>query len=293
MDVSIVIVNFNTAKLLYDCITSIRDKTTGINYEIIIVDNASTDESVQLVRSFFPEIHLVVNKENIGYGKANNQGASIAQGEYLFLLNTDTLLINNAIKILFDFMEEESSQDIGACGGNLYKIDHRPNFSYSLYFPTLLSIFCYRGHIQFLMMNENFNNSGKIKDVAIIIGADLFVRKNIFNELDGFDPSIFLYIEDGELLYRIKRMKYRVVSNPNAKIIHLQGASSSKITKLKMEIDSYIIYFKKHHNPLTVKIYILIELFFISLRLITAILAFKKERCLVYSSLIREILRNN
>lgn len=293
MDVSIIIVNYNTQKLLRECISSIIDKTNNLNYEIIVVDNASSDDSISMIRSYFPQVRLIESEENLGFGRANNKGAEVANGKYLFLLNTDTLLINNAIKIFFDLMEEESSQNIGACGGNLFKIDQSPNFSYSLYFPSLFSIFCYRGHIPFLMNNENFNKSGKIKDVAIIIGADLFIRKKIFNEIKGFDPSIFMYIEDGELLYRIKKMKYRIVSNPEAKIIHLQGASSSNIKKLKMEISSYVVYFKKHHNLRTVYIYLLMELFFTSLKFFISILSFKKEKSLDYFSVIKNILHKN
>lgn len=290
MDVSVIIVNYNTCQLLKQCLSSLIEKTLGLKYEVIVVDNASSDDSVQLVQRFFPEVIFIKNKENIGFGRANNQGAVLAKGKYLFILNTDTLLINNAIKILFDFMEEEDNQNIGACGGNLFKIDNSPNFSYSLNFPSLLSIFCYRGHIPFFINNESFNKTGEIKDVAIIIGADLFIREKIFNEIKGFDPSIFMYIEDGELLYRLKKMNSRVVSNPDAKIMHLQGSSSSTFAKLKMEISSYIIYFRKHHNIFTVVIYILMELSFISIKFLFSILSLRKEKSVEYFYVIMHIL---
>lgn len=290
MDVSIIIVNYNTSELLKGCLTSLINKTTDLEYEIIVVDNASKDNSLEMIYKYFPQVKLIESKENLGFGMANNRGAEIANGKYLFLLNTDTILINNAIKIFLDFMEEENSRNIAACGGNLFKIDNSPNFSYSLHFPSIFSVICYKGHIPFLLNNENFNKSGKTKDVAIIIGADLFIRKIIFNELKGFDTSFFMYVEDGELLYRIKKMKYRVVSNPKAEIIHLQGASSSNIFKLKMEIASYIIYFRKHYGDNTVAIYKAVEFLFSFLKLIISLLSLNKKRSIDYFSVIKYIV---
>jgi GT2 family glycosyltransferase len=293
MDVSIVIVNYNTSKLLFDCISSIRGKTKDLEYEIIVVDNSSSDDSCDKIRSFFPEVNLIENKANLGFGRANNQGAEIAKGQYLFLLNTDTILLNNAIRILFDFMEKEESQDIAACGGNLFCSDNAPNFSYSRYFPSLYSIFCYRAHLTFLLNNESFNKTGKIKDVAIIIGADLFLRKKVFDELKGFDPSMFMYVEDGELQFRINKMNYRIVSNPQAEIMHLQGTSSSKTEKLRMEISSYVLYFGKHHKSYKLRIYKVIELFFASLRSLILFMTFRKKESIEYLSVIKYILNLN
>jgi GT2 family glycosyltransferase len=283
-------VNYNTSKLLYECISSIIDKTKIINYEIIIVDNASSDDSVKLVKHFFPLVKIIASKENLGFGKGNNLGAEFANGKYLFLLNTDTLLINNAIKVLFDFMEEESSQNIAACGGNLFRKDLSPNYSYSLNFPSLYSIFIYRMHISFLSNKEYFNKSDITKEVAFIIGADLFIRKRIFVEINGFDPLFFMYVEDTELLYRIHKMKYKIVSNPNAKIIHLQGASSTTFFKLKNEIDSYFIYFSKHFNLYTVKVYKLIEILSSLVKLTIALLTFKLSKFSDHHKIIKYIL---
>jgi len=290
MDVSIIVVNYNTSELLKECIVSVINKTMNLNYEIIVVDNASLDDSVLMVRSCFPQVILIESKENLGFGRANNKGAEVSSGKYLFLLNTDTLLINNAIKILFDFMEKASNMNVGACGGNLFKADLTPNYSYSLYFPSLFRLFCYRAHFTCLLNDEHFNKSGAIKDVAFIIGADLFVRKYIYDGLNGFDPSFFMYVEDTELSYRIKNKKYRVVSNPDANIIHLQGASSSTIYKYKNEIDSYIIYFKKYFSAYNLKLYLHIELFFVVLKLIVYAMSNNKAASSDCLSLIKFII---
>ena len=156
MDVSIIIVNYNTADLIVDCIESINRYTKDISFEIIVVDNNSSDKSCSVLEEKFNNIILIKSKDNLGFGRANNLGALTAKGKYLLLLNSDILLIDNSIKKFFDFMEEQPNE-VAACGGNLYYPDMRPNFSYSLYYPSLWSILCYRLHLSFLLNNENFN----------------------------------------------------------------------------------------------------------------------------------------
>ena len=290
MDVSVIIVNYNTSVLLDNCISSLLEKTKGINFEIIVVDNASSDNSLSMMKQKYSLIKLIESKENLGFGKANNLGSKYANGKYLFLLNTDTLLINNAIKILFDYMEIGSNINIAACGGNLYNQDLTPNFSYSINFPSLKSVFSYRSRLPFLQNNEYFNATDEVKDVSIVIGADFFVRKNIYDKIGGFDPSFFMYVEDGELCYRIKKLNYRIVSVPLAKIIHLQGKSSSNSFKLQMEFTGYLIYFKKHFSSLTLKMYKLIEVFFAFLRMIFFTVTINKSKIKDYFNLIKFII---
>lgn len=292
MEVSVIIVNYNTAYLLDNCISSLEEKITGLNFEIIVVDNASSDDSVDLMKKKYPLVKLIESKANLGFGRANNLGASFATGKYLFLLNTDTLMINNAIKVLFDFMELETSKSIGACGGNLFHENLEPNFSYSLVFPSLKGIFAYRSRLSFLQNNEYFNNTNKVKDVCIIIGADLFIRKQVFDNLGGFDSTFFMYVEDGELCYRIKKNNFKIVSVPDAKIIHLQGKSSSNVFKLKMEFTGYLIYFRKHFSNLTVFFYKIIELLFGFLRMIFFILTLNKAKASDYFSFNKFIIKS-
>jgi GT2 family glycosyltransferase len=287
MDVSIIIVNYNTSLLLRNCINSIIHFTSDIKFEIIVVDNSSKDDSCKMIRELFPSVTLFVSKTNLGFGRANNKGVELARGKYLLLLNSDTILFNNAIKFFFDFMEQDNNHEIGVCGGNLLKSDMSPNFSYSLYYPSLFSILCYRSHFTFLLNNESFNATNKIKDVAIIIGADLFMRRDLFNEINGFDPKFFMYVEDGDLLYRIKKKNYRIVSNPNVEIIHLQGASSNTIFKYKMEITSYLIYFKKHSNKVTLYMYKIIEFIFLVLKFIISLVLMKKKMAIDYYNLLK------
>lgn len=117
MDVSVIIVNFNTKELTRNCLKSVFEKTKGINFEVIVSDNGSTDGSIQMIKSEFPEVILIENNANLGFGAANNRALKIARGKYVFYLNSDTLLLNNAVKIFFDYWEtSEDKEKLGALG---------------------------------------------------------------------------------------------------------------------------------------------------------------------------------
>lgn len=226
-DVSIIIVNYNTLEKTKDCIYSIIEKTSGVSFEIIVVDNASKDGS----QNFFcrdERIRYIYNEENLGFGKANNVGIINARGRNIFFLNSDTVLCNNAVKILSDFLDNR--EDAGACGGNLFDIMKNPTHSYKKDFYSvwteinnLLHYIPARIHKD---INEQFNFSGRPMAVAYITGADLMVPKKILDEVGCFNPRFFMYFEEEELCYRISKAGYKIYSNPEAEIIHLEGGST-------------------------------------------------------------------
>lgn len=259
MDVSIIIVNYKTPNLVIDCLKSIKDFTYNINYEAIVIDNDSGDGSLNKIAEAHPWARYIQSESNLGFGRANNLGAKHASGKYLFFLNSDTQLMNNAVKILHNFMEENQNK-VGACGANLYHADGSPNFSYTLYLPSLFSHVLYRSYLIKYYSNDNFNHSSINKKVAQVIGAHLMMTRTLFEEIGGFDSKYFMYVEDTDIQTTITRMGYEVYSVPEAKILHLQGASSLSYMKLKWEIDSYRIYFKKFHGKNTLKVYNGIEL---------------------------------
>ena len=161
MDVSIIIVNYNTEKLVIDCINSIINKTTNINYEIIVVDNNSDNGSFNKIIDTFPissyintnclDIKFIRNEQNIGFGLANNEGFKQAKGEYLFCLNPDTIIVNNAIKILYDFMENNT--ECGACGGNLYDLNMKYVHSFG-YGDDIKSLLLRKSFLKFFFLRE-------------------------------------------------------------------------------------------------------------------------------------------
>jgi len=249
IDVSVIIVNYNTKDLTIQAINSVIEKTEDVSYEIIVVDNASQDDSVEVLKNEFADkIILVESKENLGFGKGNNLGMQYANGENLFLLNPDTMLINNAIKDLHHFLKD--NLNVAICGGNLYNKDLTPNHSFSLKLPHEQSKNAFLQAIAtisklFKRKRKDFNFTENPIEVGYITGADLMIRRDIALQLNGFDDEFFMYSEECELCFRAKKLDYKVYSVPWAKIIHLEGASSTKKSALKLSAYGDYLYFEK------------------------------------------------
>lgn len=292
MDVSIIIVNYNTKKLLIDCIESIIEKTFDINYEIIVVDNNSPESPKNDLLRLFPNLIYYQSLSNVGFGNANNLGVTISTGKYLLFLNSDTLLINNAVKIFFDFWQNNSDMGIGALGGNLFHDNLSPNFSYAAHFPSLKAIIYYRARFYKFFNLDFFNDTGVIKKVAFVIGADLFITKDLFINVGGFDPKIFMYNEDCDLQYQLSKYNLNIFNLPDAKIIHKQGSSSTSKQKLIMEVTSYNYFFNKNFNRTTSFFYLIIELIFSFIFFVFGIVLFKKRLINNYSNLFIYIIKS-
>jgi GT2 family glycosyltransferase len=259
MSVSIIIVNYNTVVLLCNAINSIIEKTKDVKYEIIVVDNNSADNSENIVsQKYGDRVTYIKLQENIGFGRANNEGAKYAKGKYLFLLNPDTILLNNAVKFLADFLEENINA--GICGGNLFDNKGQAAHSYSMFLPSIMwelnIMFSYRLQKLVYGKNAQFNNTNKANKVGYITGADLMIRADLFNYLNGFDPNFFMYFEETELTYRVRKAGYKIYCIPQAKIIHLEGeAFAGKWEKrIKLTLESRRKYYKKTHKKITIKL---------------------------------------
>lgn len=246
MDVSIIIVNYNTKQLLADCLATVFEKTKDVAYEVIVVDNASTDGSEEYITKRFPNIKWVNSGENLGFGRANNLGAKHASGKYLFLLNSDTLLLNNAIRIFFDYAESHKHEKIGALGCWLLDKNERLNNSFG-FFP------CAKNEITHLLgkiQPHTPKDTTIEKYVDFITGADLFIEKRLFDEMDGFDNNIFMYFEETDLQYRIAQRGLLRKIIPGPRIIHLEGGSFEKnglsFKRFLMSQTSYNYYLRKH-----------------------------------------------
>lgn len=249
MDVSIIIVSYNTKDHLQRCLSSIYEKTSRITFEVLVIDNASTDGSCAMVRANFPAVILVANETNLGFGKANNLGAHKARGNYLFFLNSDTILLNNAAYFLCNFLYIHP--EIAICGGNLYTEDLKPAISFSQSMPGLYTDIDYFFGRFFSRLkygrNLNFNFTNKdIRVNGYISGADLMINRQVFLKNKGFDPDFFLYFEETELTHRIRKGGYAVYSIPKARIIHLEGASETTKKSTAMNtFKSKMIYYRK------------------------------------------------
>lgn len=248
MQVSIIIVNYNTLELTKNTISSILSETKKIKYEIILVDNNSQDGSVEFFSNDYykKKIKFIKNNENLGFGKANNIGINIAKGKYLFLLNSDTLLLNNVVKILYKFMEKNPK--IGISGGNIYDVNRLPAHSYSKFPDYKFDLYeIYKKlYLKFFKKRLDFNYSDIPKKVGYITGADMFIRKELVDKIGNFDPEFFMYFEETELTWRAKKIGYEIYSVPEAKIIHLEGKSFVfKETRFRMMCQSKYIFLTK------------------------------------------------
>lgn len=248
MDVSIIIVNYNTYNLVIDCIDSIYKNTSNVEFEIIVVDNDSPDRKIENLPQRFSSVKLIINHTNSGFGAANNLGAQAATGEYLFFLNPDTVLYNNAIYILHNFML--NNHGTGACGGNLLTKDYLPNTSYSNFMPGFIheiDFFLFNVLSKIVYNGENFNHSGKNKPVGgFVSGADLMIKADLFSRLKGFDEDFFMYYEETELIYRIRKLNFEIFSVPQAKIVHYEGGSEGiKEKTFERMKNSELLYYNK------------------------------------------------
>lgn len=258
MNVSIIIVNYNTKQLLTNCINSINKYTINISFEIIIVDNASTDGSQKYIQSNFPQVKLIKSNENLGFGKANNLGAQYAQGEFLFFLNSDTVLIENSVSQLFSFMmENEIKLNIGVLGAILVD-ENLENNGYGNSFPT-----CKKenrknwNRIPFLkafVSNpsvKTYDFENEYFEIDYVIGADMFLRKTLFDTMEGFCKNFFMYYEESDLQKRIKDLGFKQYILTKTKIIHLEEGSGKAIKnysnkKRIITHQSKIIYLKRN-----------------------------------------------
>jgi len=227
MDVSIIIVNYKTSKLIINAINSLIKFSEGFSFEIIIVDNNSNDGSIEsLHRNFGEKIKVIRLEENLGFGKANNIGLEYASGEYILFLNPDIIFLTNAIRIMLDHFDK--IKNLGAVGGNLHSQDMKPAYSHSRIAPgLLLDIFplLTLGFSKKLVRNFNYNFSKRPIIVSSISGADMMVKRSIIDEIGGFNPIFFMYYEDTELNWRIRKAGYKIYNIPTAKLIHLEGSS--------------------------------------------------------------------
>lgn len=249
MDVSVIIVNYNTRKLTRACVDSVFQKTKGVSFELIVVDNASTDGSRELF-SQDSRITYIYNESNLGFGRANNVGLAAATGRNILFLNSDTLLINDAVSILSDYLD--AHPDVGAVGGNLFNNEGHPIHSFHRYRPSVYgelneALLGFPNRLRF-GENAEFNHTDAPLEVKHITGADLMIPRSVLNQIGGgFNPDFFMYHEDTELCWRIGKSGHRLMSVPDAEIVHLVGASSRKSlsrAKVDMFLNSRKLYYK-------------------------------------------------
>jgi N-acetylglucosaminyl-diphospho-decaprenol L-rhamnosyltransferase len=250
IDISIVIINYNVKDYIIPCINSIIDtRPKNLMVEIIVVDNNSKDGSITAIQDNFPNINLIINNRNEGFTKGVNLGVKSAQGKYLFILNPDTLLLEDSIIKLFDFMEK--NENVGVLGPKIFtnsmklqqSIWRKPNL-----YNTLLSIL----YLDRLNHKKNYKNNLEINSqVDCISGAGIFIKLSLFKSMKGLDNNLF-WMEDIDFCVRCLNNGYNNYYINDAEIIHHKGKSSEKNWSITTnnQLISKIKYFQKHQTSI-------------------------------------------
>lgn len=249
LDVSIIIISYNTRELLRDCLSSVYDQTTESSFEVIVIDNASSDGSVECVREMFPQVLLEASSENLGFARANNLAVERAQGKYILLLNPDTVILDHAIDRLLMFAQAHPQAKIWG-GRTLFK-DGTLNRTSCYGRPTLSGLFWRAiGLGQAFSFSEFFNPEAfgswgydSERQVDIVTGCFFLTEQTFWRQLGGFDEHFFIYGEEVDLCLRARALGARPMFTPDATIIHYGGASeiseavrSSKVVRAKVAI---------------------------------------------------------
>lgn len=299
MDLSVIIVSWNTCELLRRCLESVCDSLRRIQYEVLVVDNASSDGSVRMVREMFPEARLVENRENVGFARANNQAIEVSSGRYLLLLNPDTEVKRCALQILVSFMDEHSLA--GAAGARLLNPDGTLQAS-CFPAPTLSRELWRLFHLDALhpyaCYPVNRWRTQRPAEVETAQGACLILRREALEQVGLLDEDYFMYSEEVDLCYRLRQRGWKVYWVPEAVVTHHGGQSTRQMAR-SMFLRLYqgkLLFFRKHHGQLAYLVYKLIILSASLARLALGSLAWleageKRERHLSavgrYRSLVR------
>lgn len=273
IQLSIIILSYNTKDLTIRCLESIafqyKKQLESSKFEVIIVDNNSVDETVKAIsnrRSAISEknaIKVIVNKENFGFSKANNIGAEKAEGKYLFFLNSDTEIQDKGLLEMVNFLDK--NPNVGMLGARLKNIDGTDQKSAGKFY-TIFNV---------LLMLTGFERLGllrfspkKVTKVDWVTGAAMMVRSKEFKEIGGFDRNIFMYMEDMELCFRIKKQGLQVVFYPDIKILHSERGSSNKTFAIVNIYKGLLYFYKKHKSNwqfTLVKLLLIIKAIFVIL----------------------------
>ena len=255
MQLSVIILNYNVRYFLEHCLKSVQRALQNIDAEIIVVDNNSPDDSCQMVKNLFPEVILIENKENLGFPKGNNIGVQQANGMYICILNPDTVVAEDTFEKLLEFAQQKS--DLGIIGCKL--IDGTGNFlpeskrgiptpwvafskTFGLYklFPSI------KRFQKYYAQHLDENTTGQ---VDILVGAFMFLRKETYMQLGGFDESYFMYGEDIDLSYAALKLNLKNYYYASTTVIHYKGESTVKDEKYRRRFQEGMeLFYAKHMN---------------------------------------------
>jgi GT2 family glycosyltransferase len=270
LDLSIIIVNYNAREFLKKCIASILENIKNISYEVIVVDNNSSDDSSEMIRKEFPKVKLIANKVNSGFSKANNQGIKISEkSRYVLFLNPDTVVQKQAVERMIDFMD--ANKNVGASTCKLVMLNGKMDDAIHRGFPTPWNAFCHFSGAEKLFPKSKlfagyslgWKDFDSIHEIDVLAGAFMLVRRNAGEEAKWWDEDYFFYGEDIDFCYMLKQKGWRIYYVPDVFITHYKGVSggiktvSKEITTASEEtkkratrwrFEAMRIFYKKHYQ---------------------------------------------
>ena len=250
MQLSVIILNYNVRYFLELCVTSVKQAIQDLDAEIIVIDNASSDNSCAMMRERFPEITLIENKENVGFPKGNNIAVASAKGDYLCILNPDTVVAEDTFTKLFDFVKHKSQ--VGIVGVRLF--DGAGNFlpESKRGVPTPFVAFTkitglYKISDLFGKYYASHVEEGESGEVDILVGAFMFMKRELYNTVGGFDENCFMYSDDIDLSYRVLKLGKKNYYCADTTVVHYKGESTIKdFTYVNRFREAMNYFYKKH-----------------------------------------------
>lgn len=250
---SIIIVNWNTRDLTVDCLRSIYAAPDGLSLEVILIDNASSDDTVEAVRREFPQVNLICSPRNLGFAGANNIGLQQARGEALLLLNSDTMVPSGALGAACAYLH--AHPEVGMCGVKLLNPDGTFQTSYAR-FPSLVSELLSATGMGVRLVSPYYPSPQPVdgegaQEVDWVAGAFLLLRRSVYEQVGGMDTGFFMYSEETDWCYRIKQAGWSIRYLPDISVIHVGGASTrQRSAAMTAELNkSKIRFFEKHYGP--------------------------------------------
>lgn len=254
MDVSIIIVNWNTCAILRDCLESVYQQTENLDFETIVIDNASSDDSVSMVREQFPQVRLIANQENRGFAAANNQGLEVASGRYVLLLNSDTIVLEGAIQKTVAFADQYPQAGVFGC--RVLNPD-RSLQQTCFMAPSLLNMLLSSSYLYKLFPSNRFFGRERMtwwqrddqREVEVVTGCYLMVRGEALSQVGPLDEGFFMYGEETDWCCRFAHAGWKVLFTPEPQIIHLGGQSSRQVrAEMILQLRSGLLHFLKKHR---------------------------------------------
>jgi len=255
VDVSVIIVNWNTRGLLRNCLESVYERAGDVEFEVIVVDNASTDGSVEMVKNDFDSVRLIENIENRGFAAANNQAMAVTKGRYVLLLNSDTVVLDDAVARTVNFADAHPRAAVTGCRVLNSDGTLQPT---CFMFPSILNMLLSSTYLYKLFPGSRFFGRERmtwwdrsdVRQVDVVTGCFMLVRREAIDQVGMMDERFFMYAEETDWCYRFKEHGWQVIFAPVARIIHLGGQSTAKrpvamIVQLRLSI---LMFIRKHRG---------------------------------------------